>query len=198
VYAASPVSRIVRSGGGSRILEAEVYDAKQEATAIVAAARAAADGIREQAREDGLDAGRAEAAALLVRARAVADQRIADAEADLGALAVRIAERVLRRQLALSPDDVAAIARAALDEARGRHDFTLRVHPDDVAVVERHRTALGAGLAASAHIAVRADDTVARGGCVVDSELGTVDLRLETQLAAIERALHDARRRGPA
>jgi flagellar biosynthesis/type III secretory pathway protein FliH len=34
-----------------------------------------------------------------------------------------------------------------------------------------------------------ADDRVARGGCIIETELGVVDARLSTQLDAIERAL---------
>jgi type III secretion protein L len=36
---------------------------------------------------------------------------------------------------------------------------------------------------------VAADPSVARGGCLVQSDVGALDARVETQLAAIERAL---------
>jgi flagellar biosynthesis/type III secretory pathway protein FliH len=36
---------------------------------------------------------------------------------------------------------------------------------------------------------VHADPALTRGGCVVDTELGTVDARLETRLDALARAL---------
>ena len=35
----------------------------------------------------------------------------------------------------------------------------------------------------------RTDDRVGRGGCVIETELATIDARLATQLEAIERAL---------
>ena len=111
------------------------------------------------------------------------------AEAQLTTLAVRIAERILRRQLDLEPERVADIARGALEEARGRGDLVMRVHSDDVSVLERERPSLLARLSVSAQLLIRADDTVDRGGCVIESDLGTVDARLDVQLAAIERAL---------
>jgi type III secretion protein L len=33
------------------------------------------------------------------------------------------------------------------------------------------------------------DPKVASGGCIIESEVGTVDARLETQLRALEKAL---------
>jgi flagellar biosynthesis/type III secretory pathway protein FliH len=184
------VSRAVK-GGGARVIDGAVYDAKNEAARIVADAHAEAEQIAEQARELGRAEGRAEVAGMLVRARAQLERRIAEAERELMALAVRIAGRILRRDIALAPESVVEIAKAALDDAQGRHDFVLRAHPDDVALLEAESPGLLARLSVSAHLLIRADDTIERGGCVVESELGVVDARLETQLEAIERALRE-------
>jgi type III secretion protein L len=68
----------------------------------------------------------------------------------------------------------------------------LRVHPDEVRTVEasllefdRH-TGLG-------NIArVVADESLQRDGCVLESDLGTIDASLSTQLQAIRNAITDA------
>lgn len=182
------MSRIVKDGG-ARVIEGAVYDAKTEASKIVAEAHADAEQIREEAREQGRADGRAEVAALITRARKHVDRRIAAAEREVRVLAVRIAERILRRQLEIDPEAVVDIAKGALEEARGRHELVLRVHPDDVALFEREKPGLLARLSVSAHILIRADDAIERGGCVVETDVGTVDARLVTQLAAIEKAL---------
>lgn len=184
------MSRIVKDG--AKVIDGAVFDAKAEAARIVTEAHAEAEAIRERAREEGRAEGRAEVAALLVRARQEVDRRIAEADKELRVLAVGIAERLVRRHLALDPETVADIAKAALDEARGRHEFVLRVHPDDVATLERERPGLLSRLSVSAHILIRADDGIERGGCVVETDVGTVDARLSTQLAAIQRALEEA------
>jgi flagellar biosynthesis/type III secretory pathway protein FliH len=44
-------------------------------------------------------------------------------------------------------------------------------------------------LSQAENFVLRADAGVTRGGCIVDSELGRVDARLETQLARLEQAL---------
>jgi flagellar biosynthesis/type III secretory pathway protein FliH len=163
------------------IIEGEVFDARQEAKRILDAARAEAERLREAARRDGFAAGREEGLAAvsdkLVRAAAAAERSAAADEDALVRLAVRIAEKIIRRQLDLAPDTVRDVARAALAAARARDRLTLHVHPEDAALV------------APLGVPVVADPAVARGGCVVDTDLGRFDARLDVQLAAIERAL---------
>ncbi len=187
------MTRIVKGPErGARVIDGAVYDAKSEAAKIVADAHAEAEQIREDARVAGRAEGKAEVAALLTRGRREQDRRVAASEDQIRTLAVRIAERILRRELTLDPHSVVGIAKAALQEARGRHDFVLRVHPEDVGALDAEKPGLLARLSVSAHILVRADESITRGGCVVESEVGTVDARLETQLAAIARALAEA------
>jgi flagellar biosynthesis/type III secretory pathway protein FliH len=44
-------------------------------------------------------------------------------------------------------------------------------------------------LTSSPHIELMADETLARGGCVVQTEIGTLDASVETRLAALQKAL---------
>jgi type III secretion system HrpE/YscL family protein len=177
---------------GGRVISSEAYEAHEEARRILEAAQADATRLIGQAREDGFAKGREEGLAavteLLVRARAEAARRAGETEPELRRLAVRIAEKILGEALRLDPDAVVSIVRAALTSARGRRELTIRVHPDDVAAVTAGRARLADALH-RAEIGVRADPDVARGGCVIDSEVGAIDARLDVQLAAIERAL---------
>jgi type III secretion system HrpE/YscL family protein len=194
-------------GGGpsskGAVIDGAVYDARTEAQRIVAGARAeaarivaAAEAAREEFRRAGHAAGREEAAAgateMLVRARAELERLRHEACDDLKRVAVRAAERILGRQLDLDPDAVIDICRSALGAVRRARAVLLRVHPEDLARVSAARPRLASALArpgADVAVELRPDATVSRGGCLVETESGIVDARLETQLAAIERAL---------
>jgi flagellar biosynthesis/type III secretory pathway protein FliH len=65
----------------------------------------------------------------------------------------------------------------------------LRVHPDDWAAVEAARPALAARLAKAVELRLVVDAEVGRHGCVVESAAGRLDARLDTQLAALEKAV---------
>jgi flagellar biosynthesis/type III secretory pathway protein FliH len=164
--------------GPGAVIPAAVYDAQREAA-----------GVRARAHAEGLEAARGEATAIVAAAHAEAARVQAASHDDLVRLARRMAEKILARELVLAPGAVADVARQAVTEARGARNLLVRAHPDDLAVLEAARPRLHEALAGVTAIALRPDPTVGRGGCVVETESGSVDARLESQLDALERAL---------
>jgi flagellar biosynthesis/type III secretory pathway protein FliH len=198
------VSRVIKAGAAAgvrrAIVEAPVYDARLEAERLIAESRAQAERalalaeqdaerLRAQASAEGRERGLAAVTELLVGARAAAARSRAGAEAELRSLAVRIAEKILGRELKLNADAVVDIVDQALRHAGEPKDVVLRVNPDDLAALERGKPRLVERCRNARAVALRADERVARGGCVIETELGVVDARLSTQLDAIERAL---------
>jgi len=107
----------------------------------------------------------------------------------LAATALSLARQIVRSEITARPQSVAAVAQEALETLMlsARH-ITLRVHPDDQPLV-----AEGAGeLLAARGARLVADAEVARGGCIVESNIGLVDASIETRwrraAAAIGRA----------
>lgn len=156
------------------------------------------DAVRKQAFQEGFAAGsesaeqkarqRYDAAVGGLRATVTALEQarpalLAEAEAEMVELAFAIAKRVLRREISVDPWATRAIAAACLQEAGGAAVKQIRVHPDDVAAVRE-----GVGQS----IEVRGDAAVSRGGAVLETERGTLDGRIETQLDEIARGLADA------
>jgi len=177
------MGRIVKGVG--RVVPGDVLDARAEAGAV-----------REAARREGYAAGRAEAAAemasALLRARAEAARLIAGARPAALAIAGKMAERIVGRAVALDPAvmaDIAAEALAACHARAGVARVRVRVHPEDLAALEARRARLAAGLPEGAALELAADEAVDRYGCVVETPVGRVDARLDTQIAALERAL---------
>jgi flagellar biosynthesis/type III secretory pathway protein FliH len=193
------MGRIV--GGTGRVVAGATLDARAEAASALADARVEAEAIRAGAREafdqavrEGREQGRAEAAAalaaLLADARVQATRARETSAPAAIALALKMAKQIVGRAVALAPDVMAEIAGAALEGCRPRGDWVrVRVHPADVAAVAARRDALAARAPAGAALDIVADDAVGRHGCIIETALGQVDARLETQLAALERAL---------
>lgn len=195
-------ARLIKTTG--RLVPAAVLGAKAQAAAIIQQAQATlADAeqqavtIRAQAQQagyqDGFAAGRdaAQAAAteLLASARADAEQLRLQARDAAVVLARRMAEKIVGRAVTLAPEIIADIAATALAAARARGAITLRVHPDDRAVIDQQRPHWSAALEASAQVRVVSDESVERHGCIVETPVGRLDARLSTQLEALERAL---------
>lgn len=99
---------------------------------------------------------------------------------EVTAIAVRLARQVLRHELATHPEQVAQVAQEAVNAVvlSARH-LRLKVHPDDLALVE----AGAAEPLAARQVRLMADAAVGRGGCVVESDLGRVDAQIESRWA---------------
>src|SRR2546430_1531441 len=94
-------------------------------------------------------------------ARAGGPARVA-AEAAL-ALAVGMAEKIVTGSIALDPSLTAAVVGEALAESRARAGpITVRLHPDDLAAVERERPALAARVARGIEVRLLTDEAVGR------------------------------------
>jgi flagellar biosynthesis/type III secretory pathway protein FliH len=135
----------------------------------------------------------AEVTELLISARAMADAERAAAKDAALVLARKMAERIVGRAVELDPSVMGEIAGQALAASRARGgSVVLRVHPDDLAAVEQTRGQWRERLSAAADVRLVGDDSVGHLGCVVETPVGRLDARLQTQLDALERALRGA------
>ena len=196
------MSRVIRGkGDGPRgVVPREVYDAAEEAKRIVDEARSEAKrivdeaerdaaAIRQRAQDEGLEAGRAEAATLLARAAALRDRALVDAEKDTATVALAAAERIVGEELAIAPEHIASIVGQALARARRANEVVVTVCPEDAESLRTLQEKVAAHAGQPARFSIREDPAVSRGGCVVRTELGEIDARVEVQLAALAHAL---------
>ncbi len=121
------MGRVVKSFG--HVVPKPVLDAREEAAALLARAqteadalRAGAGAVREAARREGFETGRAdgvaEAAVALAAAHTEAARLVAAAGPTAIALATKMAEKIVGRAVALAPETMAAIAGEALAACR--------------------------------------------------------------------------------
>jgi flagellar assembly protein FliH len=174
------------------------------AAAIEAAARA-----REAARREGLAQGREEgraaalaewgprlaalAAALEQAAATTAAERgqlAADLAETLPAIAVRIARKVIERELAVGEHAVRAAIEPVVRRLAHSAATAVTVAPDVAAALEAWRGESGA----LAGVTIRADGTLRRGDWIVETEAGFLDGRLATQLDEAARVLTEPER----
>ena len=113
----------------------------------------------------------------------------AEAEADLVQLALAIARRVIRRELAIDPDALHGLILGALDKLAGQEISRVRVHPAHAALV----TASLRQNSASAKVI--ADPSRPLGTVIFETQRGNLDASVDSQLQEIERGLADRLRR---
>ncbi len=107
------------------------------------------------------------------------------AEQQVVQLALAIARRITHREVSLDPELLAAMGRVALDRLSGTSSATIRLHPDDYAAVVR----TGGASHGDGVTTIVADPAVRRGGCLVQSEFGVIDVGVDAQIQEIARTL---------
>lgn len=186
-----------------KIIKRELFEASQEARNIVDAARREAEQIVAKAEQErtasveaGLQLGYEEGLKgwnhILAGAREARENLKAEWEESLLHLAVRVAEKIIGEQLRLHPDTIVPIVREALRSVGQERQLTLLIHPDHRESVQANLDRLQALVGSSRQIHLVANPDIAPGGCVVESELGVIDAKLETQLKCLEEILLSA------
>lgn len=175
-----------------------IEQAQAEAAHMLSEAAARVGEIERQARENAVAEVRAavaaeaaaEAAALrgqlaetLAEVAELREQMASYAEHEIVQLAVEIAKKIVRREVTVDREIVISLARVALARLHNRALATVRLHPEDYQYLSAHRDKLGSG----GTIKLIEDAAISRGGCLIETDFGDVDARIEQQFNEIER-----------
>ena len=111
------------------------------------------------------------------------------AEVSVVKLALAIADRIVKREVSIDKDLVLRQIHEATKRVVGVERIKLRVNPQDEEYMREHRSAILSTTDAVRELVVEGDDTIERGGCILESDSGNVDALIATQFERIEAAL---------
>lgn len=169
-----------------------VVDAQKKAEEIKAEARAFRDEVFAKAREEAQADVQARAAEELAKAKMQAGTIVAEAEKDILDLALKIAAKIIGRDLEREPDTLIEIVATATEAARSSKSMILRVNPDDGKLLREKRPRLMELVGRAVDISIRDDADVEKGGCVIQTEFGVIDGQLRTQFEMLRNVLMPA------
>ena len=168
--------------------------AQAQADELVEADRRAA---REQGYREGLEAAKREMAEDAQRLAALIDSAVAEhaaalrqSHAELLELCLAVSEKIARKALSADAEALANVVQEALERAAEGTSVTVRLNPEDEALLEpywkRVLSARGAGRVA---VVKQADESIECGGCVVEAGGGHVDATLAARIDSVRAAL---------
>ncbi len=100
-------------------------------------------------------------------------------------LAIAIAEKLVRRELAIRPDSARGMITEALRMAAGHPQLRIFLNPDDVKRLGERADDVVRSLTACGDAVTVPDATISSGGCRIETQHGEIDARLETMLSRI-------------
>jgi len=137
--------------------------------------------------EQKLVAARAPIAALISGFEEERSHYYAQVEAEIVQLALAIAAKILHREAQVDPMLLAALVRIAVEKMREGSSVTVRVAPGRGNSWNRYF----AGIPSMSHVEVTEDPLLSEHDCVLETELGTANFGLDTQLKEVEQGFFD-------
>ena len=148
--------------------------------------------LRERAYAEGHAAGSAAAAAQLFDLAKLRTEQSARAEREATQAVLLVAAQLIGTTLSAEPEKIASLLRPHLSRMRRAQQLVLRLHPEDCAFL-RASPELLAQLceqqSLEGRLELRPDASLARGDCVIESNLGELDARVQTRIALLAAAL---------
>jgi flagellar assembly protein FliH len=125
---------------------------------------------------------------LIARFAQERDRYMHSVEPEVVALALAVATRILRREAQMDPLLLTGAVRVALGQLSGSTQVTLRVPPAELDLWTE-AIALLPNLAVKPSVV--GGEKMRLGECVIETEMGSVDLGIRSQLGEIERGFFD-------
>ncbi len=166
-----------------------VEKAHHAATALAQAVEAEVAQSITQARQQGHADGLAQTHDLEEKVAHLSEGLLREVEAQAVEASIKIARSLIQAELDAHPESIVSVVRQALSSSRQQREVNIRVNPVHAETLKDNKRELVDVLGRAKDVDVREDADLEPGGCMVETEIGTIDARLETQFEALVRQL---------
>ncbi len=181
-----------------------IQNAKDEAAKILAEAQSEKEKIKSEAQkegfekghEDGYQNGVVEVDRLVERMHKILeavmqrrDEILQDTESQIVELIILMARKVIKIISENQKNVIMANTLAALKKVKTRGIVTLRVNLEDVKLTSAHVKEFIQHVENVQGINVLEDSSVEKGGCIVETDFGSIDARISSQLTELENKI---------
>lgn len=115
-------------------------------------------------------------------------QLVQQSETALIQLSLESAQKIVAGQ-PINSEMVEAVVREALQQVEDTAEVTLQLHPEDLALLQKHHSEILTGAPNSAPVRFVGSAEVTRGGCLVRTRFGIIDARRETKIDQLREVL---------
>jgi flagellar assembly protein FliH len=163
---------------------------------------------RNEGREEGLESGREEGreagektadarveelsrryADSVAEFAAYKDTMRAQVEEEVVHLALTVAKKIVHREIQIDPTIIHTLVRVALERVSGKSAVTVRLsRPDYEYMINAHGDM---SRAEGREVEFESDNTLEQGDCVIQTEAGDIDARIEEEFNEVESAFFE-------
>ena len=158
--------------------------------------------LREQARQDGYEEGKAageqqaaqyvqEALLKLNEIMIAFPQAVKKHEEKIVALAVEIASKIIQEEITLQPEIVQRTVETALRRVSDLEQVTVKVNPLDLDLILPKQDTFKQLVPDVQNFSIEGSHTIQRGGCIIETISGSINAAIGTQLSIVEEVFRN-------
>lgn len=103
-------------------------------------------------------------------------------------LSIAIAKKIVGNEININKNVVKKIVNEALKKVDGHENIKIKINPDEMQILHENRIELKDAVDCLKDIEIIGDASVSCGGCIVETNIGDIDARIEKQFKVIEDA----------
>jgi type III secretion protein L len=143
---------------------------------------------RSQAELEGFKAGYSKWVDKLVEMENEVLKVHADMEKMVLPLALEVAKKIVSKELEVSQSAILEILKKQLKKVAQHKKITIYAHPEDIVIVEKEREHIKKMFESLESLSLRGSHEIHRGGCVIETEGGIINAKIEDQWLILEKA----------
>jgi len=144
--------------------------------------------LKEQAQKDGYEAGFQEWAENIEKFQSEIDSLREEYSKILAPVALKATQKIVGKAFEMSDDLIYNIVSNALKPVLQHKRVTIYVNKQDLESLEHNREKLKNVFEHIEILSIREREDISQGGCVIETEGGIINARLENQWTVLERA----------
>jgi len=113
------------------------------------------------------------------------DEVVQSSEAHLIDLSLSIAEKIVQKQIEMDPTVIKSVVEETFNKISGSDRITFKINPEDAAIFNDFQPYIESRLIGVDKIAIQQDGAIAQGGCIIETDLGFVDITIKEKLNII-------------
>ncbi len=152
----------------------------------------------EDGRTDGLKGGQEQSRDEIDRFQSIVEDLTTqwkdlykNADMELVELVLAVARKIIGSAAEVRQEPVLLAVQECLGYLQDKLRVVVKVHPDDLETVRRHRNDWLESLEGIEQLLIEGDSGISRGGCVVETPKGDVDAQIEERLERLRAVLID-------
>jgi flagellar biosynthesis/type III secretory pathway protein FliH len=110
-------------------------------------------------------------------------------EREVVKLAIEVAKKIVHREIQADKEIIQTLVRVALSRVAEKSAVTIHLNPIDYEFLLEYRAELSQN--EGREIALLADKSIERGGCMIQTECGEIDARIEEKFREVEHSFFE-------